>query len=744
MHIEFVEISNYRKLHATRVDIAETQTLFVGANNSGKTSAMLALRQFLKDKGRFSTRDVTASNWVTLEKLAAGWSDPGENAVMDPEAFNTLLPALDVWISVEDSEFHHVAHLIPSLDWSGGKIGVRIRLEAQDFASLVADFLNAKRNADLRVANYKAGKENPPEGFSLWPKSFQDYLDRRFRLKLRAYLLDPKKVVVPENDIRAKPQRLVDNCAPLERHPFSGLIHVREIAAQRGFADASETSPDESINMSPSSSGSRNRLSNQFQDYFRHHLDPNKDPTDEDVSALGEFHMAQSAFDHRLEAGFQSARKELESLGYPGISNPKLSISTNIKPTDGLNHPAAVQYDIGGGSDAIRLPEDYSGLGFQNLISMVFQLMRFRDDWMRVGKLSARSEGEAEAVIEPLQIILVEEPEAHLHAQVQQVFIRKAYDVLRNHEALGENAAYRTQFIVSTHSSHIVHEVDFGHLRYFKRLLAKEGGIPTSEVTNLSMLFGTEDATTQFVQRYLKATHCDLFFADGVILLEGAAERILVPHFIRNKYPDLAARYISLLEIGGSHAHKLKPLIDVLSIPALIITDIDASQKSKSVRPQPNKGFKTGNMVLKSWVPKKTEIDDLLNEVRVPSHTGKGGGIVGVVYQRPIEVKNATDAATVVPSTFEDALALSNIELMVKLHGVTMTNKFAKIISDGTSAEKIAEKLYKRLHNYPQKAAFVLDVLSTTDFEEFEVPAYIDGGLNWLSERLAQTADAQT
>lgn len=42
MHIEHVEIGNFRKLQSVRVDFAEATTVFVGANNSGKTSAMVA------------------------------------------------------------------------------------------------------------------------------------------------------------------------------------------------------------------------------------------------------------------------------------------------------------------------------------------------------------------------------------------------------------------------------------------------------------------------------------------------------------------------------------------------------------------------------------------------------------------------------------------------------------------------------------------------------------------------------
>ena len=60
MHIAFIEIANFRKLLSVRVDLAETTTLFVGANNSGKTSAMLALRRFLSPQTKgFETHDIT-------------------------------------------------------------------------------------------------------------------------------------------------------------------------------------------------------------------------------------------------------------------------------------------------------------------------------------------------------------------------------------------------------------------------------------------------------------------------------------------------------------------------------------------------------------------------------------------------------------------------------------------------------------------------------------------------------------
>ncbi|NRE89274.1 AAA family ATPase, partial [Klebsiella michiganensis] len=53
MKINFIEIKNFRKLKSVRIDIAEKTTLFVGANNSGKTAAMEALGHFLVDASRF-------------------------------------------------------------------------------------------------------------------------------------------------------------------------------------------------------------------------------------------------------------------------------------------------------------------------------------------------------------------------------------------------------------------------------------------------------------------------------------------------------------------------------------------------------------------------------------------------------------------------------------------------------------------------------------------------------------------
>lgn len=70
MRVKFVEVGNFRRLRAARVDFSPQKTVFVGANNSGKTSAMEALRYFLLQKP-FSMNDFTLSEWPAIDKIGS-------------------------------------------------------------------------------------------------------------------------------------------------------------------------------------------------------------------------------------------------------------------------------------------------------------------------------------------------------------------------------------------------------------------------------------------------------------------------------------------------------------------------------------------------------------------------------------------------------------------------------------------------------------------------------------------------
>lgn len=750
MLIRFVEISNFRKLLSIRVAFTESTTLFVGANNSGKTSAMLALRKFLLPKNpkklKFEINDFTLCHWAKINAIGDAWIAARKEERLVPlevEQWSSLVPTLDLWLTVNIGEFHHVRELIPTLDWEGGDLGVRLRFEPIDLQKLYADFLDAYDAAHaVRLA--AAASATPAEGeepapFTVWPSNLTDYLTKRLNnhFSIQVYLLDLAKREEPDKAI-AKPQALASGAQPVASNPLPGLIRVNDIPAQRGFGEASSGEDGDFSIAAPAGS----RLSEQLRTYYKKHLDPTENPDPEDLKAIQAIEAAQHAFDARLTESFKAAFTEVEGMGYPGVSDPRPKVSTRIKAIDGLNHSAAVSFVIdviaesGEPVPLLHLPEDNNGLGYQNLISMIFRLMGFRDGWMRVGKASKVDDDPA---FEPLHLVLVEEPEAHLHAQVQQVFITKAYSVLRDRQELRDGKKFRTQLVVSTHSSHVAHEIPFSGLRYFRRLPAGMAErVPVSTVVNLSEVFGPDRDTERFVTRYLRAQHADLFFADAAILVEGPAEKIVLPNLIRVHHPFLNQCYLTLLEIGGSHAHKLRPLIEEIGLTTLIVTDIDSlDEGGKKAKPLPNTKQVTDNATLKTWLPRIAGIDELLaakDEARVEKHDALFE--TRVAYQRQVAVQIGKAKPQVAfPYTFEDALVFENLAFFSDLEGYGLVRKFRESIASETSAEALGQKFFEALKD-GKKAEFALDVIDAKTFDSIVVPQYIEEGLKWLEGRL--------
>ncbi|NOY84916.1 MAG: AAA family ATPase [Nitrospirae bacterium] len=735
MKISFVEIQNFRKLKSCRIEIAPKETILVGANNSGKTSAMDSMILFLKKKRRteITTTDFTLSNWAYINKIGTQWTTVSDDNKPDLtlETWLPYLPAIDIWLDANDADIYHLIHLLPTLDWEPKqKLGVRLLFGPKDIEKLYKEFREAYQSA--RYIEASASLKNK-SNLSLWPESMRDFLDKELHRHcgVKAYILDPNKSKESKDGI-ANPQPLPTDSEPISKEPFEGLIKIDVISAQRGFSDPK--TEDESHSGFES-------LSKQLRQYFTKHLNPSDSPDVSDINALQAIEEAKTIFDEKLKISFASAIGELEGLNYPGFSDPKISLTSKISAIDSLDHKTAVQFNVLPEYDEwtdLLLPEKYNGLGYQNLISMVFKLIRFRDEWMRIGKAAKKQSGD-NTVIEPLHIVLIEEPEAHLHAQVQQVFIKKAYRLLRNNKNLDE-CLLNTQMIVSTHSSHIAHELDFTCLRYFRRELANQKGeIPLASIVNLSGVFGDDTETSRFATRYIKSTHCDLFFADAAILIEGSAERMLLPHFVRDQFPKLDQSYISFLEIGGSHAHRLKPLLETLGLLTLVITDLDSIGEigTTKVLPERDKGYSTGNTTLKKWIPKKAALDELLNCPNADKETENKQ--IRVAYQCPIQLKykDGTKGQEAIPYTFEDSLALSNLKLFRDYQNPKGLLKKLKDALKKDSLGEARQKMFEGLET-GSKAEMALELFYLTEPKDLVPPDYILDGLKWLEDRLLE------
>ena len=722
MKIQSVHIRNFRKLKNCHIDFGEKETVFVGANNSGKTSAISAIVWFLKNNEKFTLKEFTATNWAMIDRLGDQWlaKDPVDDTLLDSHLWDDIVPSLDIWIDVADGEQYRVNHLIPSLStWDGKVVGVRCQYVPKDVKRLYIDYKDAKGKV-IALQSTEEWKKHKPD---LFPKNLCDFLGKGSNLRdffdVKYYIIDPAIEPTDEDKVQATP----DN--DLEKNPLEELIRVDTILASRDFSDP-EGQSDSDIDT----------LSKQFQKYYSSSNSEEEVLTPGDLELASGIAKANETYDAKLTKTFETPVKELKNINYPGFQNPEIKIRSKIQIEEAIKHDSAVQFAIQGMAE-LALPEKYNGLGYRNLISIYLKLMYFREKWLK--SLSD------EKNIEPIHLVFVEEPEAHLHAQAQQVFVKKAFKALCNNQVIKDYPWLKTQLVLSTHSNHVVNELDLNCMRYFRRVMDVGDKIPISKVINLSSTFGPEEETEQFVTRYIRLTHCDIFFSDAVILVEGPAEKMLVPSFLTKA--ELDSYYISVIEVNGRHAHSFRSLIDKLGIPTLIVTDVDATEtvaedgkeKQKPVITAKGKGYKTGNPSIQNWLPGKELIDDLM------TLDGKGKTVdnVRIAFQTPISVKwdkEKEEYTEICPYTFEDALIFTNLELFrqdgLKKMGAITT--IANLLKKNDSAVKLQKAIFSKLESKGsfKKADFAISLLYKEDFSEIIAPTYIQEGLEWMKKCL--------
>jgi len=723
MRIESVHIKNFRKLKNCHIDLDKEQTVFVGANNSGKTSAISAIMWFLKSNDKFTLKEFTATQWHEIDIIGDKWleMDPVPDDLLNPHIWDDLVPSLDVWIDVDDDEQYQVCHLIPSLStWDGRQVGVRCQFTVKDVSKLYADYRNAKEKAkelENKAQSMDAGS------LELFPRNLCDYLGRGDNLKsyftVKYYVIDPAKRSADDKEVQCTPDRCCDE------NPIAELIRVDSILASREFSDP-EGQRDNEIDT----------LSRQFQQYYKSAAKEDYDISPDELDLVKDLRKANDSYDLKLSRTFEKPVDELSVINYPGFQNPRIKVRSRILLEETIKHDSAVQFALQGLED-LELPEKYNGLGYRNLISMYLKLFDFREGWIAPLR-------EAKP-IQPIHLVFIEEPEAHLHAQAQQVFVKKAFEALINNDEIKNNKSLSTQLVLSTHSNHVVNELDLKCMRYFRRVMDKDVKIPVSCVANLSNTFGTDEETSRFVTRYIRLTHCDLFFADAVIFVEGPSEKILVPQFLKNMKLD--SNYISVIEVNGRHMHRFRSIIDKIGIATLIITDIDATKivvkedgrkAHEAVLTKKGEDQVTGNCSIKEWIHEKERIDDLL----LLSAEEKIFGNVRLAYQLPVKVKwsDNEEESEICPYTFEDALVMKNLSLFKapNLRKMGSITTVANMCENSSSAAELQKHIFDKLESRSgfQKADFASSLLYSEKFNDIQAPDYIFEGLEWLKSFL--------
>jgi hypothetical protein len=283
-------------------------------------------------------------------------------------------------------------------------------------------------------------------------------------------------------------------------------------------------------------------------------------------------------------------------------------------------------------------------------------------------------------------------------------------------KALEHKDGTTAQVILSTHSSHMVAGSDFDPIRYFKR---KGHEVSVRDLSALPL--GKDDGTVlNFLRRYMKSTHCELFFADKAIFVEGQVERLLLPLMVeicaeKESASFLASQYVSISEVGGAYAHIFKPLIEFLGIPTLIITDLDSVDGDGKKCPVAN-GTTTSNAALKGWLPAKNALADLVSCDALT----KTQGHVRVAYQ----VEEDGNCGR----SFEEAFVYANIDWLKGHHTKLLAS--SKLFGEVVSKDLVAGA-YDLCTRLP-KVDFALDLVAQSGWA---VPKYISDGLEWLAQQ---------
>lgn len=765
MKLQAYRLQNYRRLRDVVIELDDKISIFVGANNSGKTSAVQGLYSLLRGEAkRFELFDFSAALWSSIDEI-------GEAAADDDVAKSLPVISLDMWFRVGEEDLVVAMPLLPSTDWDGKCVGLRVTFEPKSPVELVHRFkeLREKGNAAASALAAKVAAANgdgaadvapPPDvsGYRPWPESLTKYLTKELSAEytFRYYVLDEREF----DGYREK----APDYSPL---PIAGdkdkggaaviksLLKVDFLRAQRHLDD-----PDEGT-----SSRSEN-LSRKLSRFYQRHLEKRGD----DHQALQALDASEKGLNFHLQEVFKDTLDRLKKLGYPGVNNPDIVIRAALEPSTVLGQDAKVHYVVPGDVPA-HLPDSYNGLGFKNLVYMVVELLDLHERWNR---------DEAERA--PLHLVFIEEPEAHLHAQIQQVFIRNVLKLLD--EDKDQDSFFHTQLVVTTHSPHILYERGFSPIRYFRRVSAELEH--HTDVRNLSRFKSgdNEKAAREFLQRYLKLTHCDLFFSDAAVLVEGNVERLLMPAMIETAAPRLRSSALTILEVGGAFAHRFQELIEFVGLTTLVVTDLDsvevkedaaadadadvgADEDEDELRPfeveeDGDGGEKatskkrgstchahfpnavTANQTLISWLPKKRSVDELwgvLPEQKVLALANATDAHVRVAYQTPIPVEVGGNTVERCGRTLEEAFGLENADWCQTAANRPIGLKLRKAAN---TPEELALGLHKRVVSRSfDKTRFALEVLASGPLNQWKVPTYISEGLVWLQERVAHEQEVE-
>ncbi|KTF40110.1 ATP-dependent nuclease [Xanthomonas translucens] len=659
MRIEKITIENFRLLQCTEMSLERTTTLIVGRNNSGKTSITEFFAHVLGDEPKkLRLEDFSAARreaFLDAKQLRREGKDEKDVLAALPVIVATVLVSYD-----PAQELGTLAPFVIDLNPECKTAKVRIEYRpAQEALALLLDAPVPVGGADDAAHLFKNLKEVVPKAYEY------------------------KVTAVDPND--STNQRTV------ELKQLGKLFQCGLVSAQRSLDQHKRGEP--------------NVLGKLLESLFTTATSATATTTDQAIAA--ELKAAVSNIEKSMHEGFNekltALLPKIKSFGYPGLNDPDLRTETALNVVSLLSEHTKVFYT---GAHGVHLPEGYNGLGARNLIYILLQLLSFHKSF-RVN-----------SIFPAVHLIFIEEPEAHLHPQMQEVFIKQLNAAVQVFSAEYPDQEWPVQFVVTTHSSHVANAAPFDAVRYFLAKTVNDGETRHTIIKDFRK--GTDnikEPDRRFLHRYMTLTKCDLFFADKAILIEGPTERLLMPRIFQiidealDDPKKLSHQYVSTVEVDGANAKIFSPLLDFLELRTLVITDLDSvkmGDKGRYVKCPYSQGERSLNTTLRDWFKINDGEALTLDFLKAKTPEEKIKGYQRVAYQ--IHEAESNFCAR----TYEDAFILANPALFALKEGDDWGDLSFKLASD---MGKVETALKYGLSE-----------------DAWKVPAYINEGLLWLAD----------
>lgn len=681
MKIKTIEIKNFRLIEDGSLNLEDDITLIVGKNNSGKTSLVDIFFELLeRATTRFQLTDFSSNSFAKFtnayqkfqEYIKSKKDKEDEKVQIEKrKLIGEALPSINLNILIEynkgnkDSKGDNLENLrefITDLDENQNSAWICIEYGCTNELKLFESYELENQKTPIEIIDFMR--------------------DRLPTFYVTKYYAGNKEKETYNREIIESPLNKI-----------TSVFLTRTVSAQRYFVTKSGS---ENVSSNP------NTLAGGFSNYY--------DNTNKDVEPVDKIKTLLKSTESDLEKEYNTLFKniltDIKEFGAETPTKiPDVELLSRFDTEGVLKNNIKYFYK----KEGILLPEKNNGLGYNNLIQMVLGFASFFEEFKNKIPQS------------DFLILFIEEPEAYMHPQMQQLFVRHITDYITKR-------GIQVQVIITSHSSHIIAESGVNENNGFDRIRYFDITTDNLIIKDFSELIidgddETRKKTIKFLKQYLQTQKCDLFFADYAMIVEGITEKILLPFMINKSVPELNKKYISIIEVGGAYAHKFKEFLEFLNVPTLIITDIDSidiSERRSACMVQQCNSYETSNQSIIKLVGKK-KIKDLLNlkeESKIKNN-------IRVAYQTS-DIESGKCGRSL-----EEAFLLKNISIFIKSNELNASKDFFESIKTedflSDSYNQTAELLSKI-----SKSDFAFDIML---MDKWDTPNYIKNGLEWLSKQ---------